>query len=626
MACRRLSGRGDLLRCGLAAGRRRWHQPRRQLEAETGTLVRHAGAADGAAHQFHQVLADGQAQARAAVAVADAAVGLAERLEQVRLRLRANADAAVGDRVAQPPLPGVHAGVRCDGLEADADGARRGELDGVVEQVAQHLAHPRRIAFHEARQAVHIDGDAQLLAFGAGAVQRQHLVDQLGRCVGLPFELHVARFDLGKIEHVVDDVEQFQRGLVHIAGVGALGGVEPGIEHQFAHADDAVHRRADLVAGHGQKARLGGVGGVGVGLEGQCLARILLAALEQEGHQYKGHQHCDHAGQDHRTQHAQVVAPARQQQVVGDGGVDDQGVIAHHAHGAHAGNLAHVVGHARTAGEHHVVPLAGGDDIVRGAAQVTLAHHGLAHGPARQQREVAAVQRDGGVLAQAHVAEKLAEEIARHAHQDHAGKAAGIVVQAPAYIKGPGLVALVAHRGGEEWLGRVVLHMVQEVVAVGQVDGRRRVAAGKVDHVAVGGDDGGHADLRRHAHAVAQPLVHAGVAEGCTACGRRRACGAGGVRHQVVYAVEHLVGGGHGLGGVLGQYQGEVIQFVAPVGDFVDIQAPARQSGGRAQHGQQHHAHDDGGAARSEAVPAAPGADHGRACFTVAAPRAQCSA
>ena len=45
--------------------------------------------------------------------------------------------------------------------------------------------------------------------------------------------------------------------------VFALLGGQRRVEHQFGHADDGVHRRADLVAHVGQERALGPIGGLG---------------------------------------------------------------------------------------------------------------------------------------------------------------------------------------------------------------------------------------------------------------------------------------------------------------------------------------------------------------------------
>ena len=56
-------------------------------------------------------------------------------------------------------------------------------------------------------------------------------------------------FDLREVEHVVDDVEQRERAVrAPWSNEVPLFAVELRAEQQLAHADDAVHRRADLVA------------------------------------------------------------------------------------------------------------------------------------------------------------------------------------------------------------------------------------------------------------------------------------------------------------------------------------------------------------------------------------------
>ena len=78
------------------------------------------------------------------------------------------------------------------------------------------------------------------------------------------FEFQLAGFDLGEIEHIVDDAEQVGAGALHGFGVFALGAGQAGFEQQLGHAKHAVHRCADLVA-HARKERaLGVVGRLGL--------------------------------------------------------------------------------------------------------------------------------------------------------------------------------------------------------------------------------------------------------------------------------------------------------------------------------------------------------------------------
>ena len=63
---------------------------------------------------------------------------------------------------------------------------------------------------------------------------------------GLDVEL--AGLNLGEIEDVIDDAEQRRAGVVDLADVVALLGIERRLEGEVREADDGVHRRADLVA------------------------------------------------------------------------------------------------------------------------------------------------------------------------------------------------------------------------------------------------------------------------------------------------------------------------------------------------------------------------------------------
>ncbi len=66
-------------------------------------------------------------------------------------------------------------------------------------------------------------------------------------------QLHLPGLDLGKVEDVVDDRKQrFGRGSDGL-GKAALALVQRGAGEKFGHAEDAVHRRADLVAHVGEE-------------------------------------------------------------------------------------------------------------------------------------------------------------------------------------------------------------------------------------------------------------------------------------------------------------------------------------------------------------------------------------
>jgi hypothetical protein len=71
------------------------------MEVEGGALAACAFHPDAAAHEFDQVLADGQSQPGAAVFAGGGGIGLAEALEHLAALLGCHADAGVFDPEVQ---------------------------------------------------------------------------------------------------------------------------------------------------------------------------------------------------------------------------------------------------------------------------------------------------------------------------------------------------------------------------------------------------------------------------------------------------------------------------------------------------------------------------------------------
>jgi len=89
--------------------------------------------------EFHQVTHDRQPQAEAAVLPADRSIRLSEAVEHMRQKSAVDTGAIVFDRNAQGAMFGLD--------ELDLDHASRlRELDGVGEQVPDHLLEPGRVA------------------------------------------------------------------------------------------------------------------------------------------------------------------------------------------------------------------------------------------------------------------------------------------------------------------------------------------------------------------------------------------------------------------------------------------------------------------------------------------------
>ena len=241
-------------------------RPRQDGEVE-GAAAARPGAfhPHAAAHQFGQQLADGQAEARAAVLARGAAVGLAELLEQAALALFGQADAGVAHRKVQQratlALFGHHAQHHLTGF---------GELDRVAEQVQQDLAQPCDVAIDHGRhfeRAVALEqiGDVEVLLGGATGDQVERRFDAVAQVEGVALDVHAPGLDLREVEDVVDDRQQRIAAVADGAGEVALLVVQRCVQQQPAHADDGVHRRADLVAHCRQEGALGFVGRFGLG-------------------------------------------------------------------------------------------------------------------------------------------------------------------------------------------------------------------------------------------------------------------------------------------------------------------------------------------------------------------------
>lgn len=185
---------------------------------------------------------------------------MCEGAKQARLLVRGDADPGVAHLETQQMLGARFA----QATQLDVDAAAFGELDGVADQIAQHLAQADRVAAHQqAHRRFDIQAQAQLATFG-GALQQLHdAVEQFAQVEGGDFQFELVGLELGVIEDVVDDAQQLQRttggGLQHVALVQA----ELAAGDQLQHRNDAVKRGADLVAHGGQEFALGQRGGFG---------------------------------------------------------------------------------------------------------------------------------------------------------------------------------------------------------------------------------------------------------------------------------------------------------------------------------------------------------------------------
>jgi hypothetical protein len=89
--------------------------------------------------------------------------------------------------------------------------------------------------------------------------------------VDKPLEIEIDRFDgegsgfeLRAVEDIVDDLDQALGAIAqHRHVIGLVAGERAG-EDEIGHADDAMHRRPDLVAHLGKEQRFGAIGLLGL--------------------------------------------------------------------------------------------------------------------------------------------------------------------------------------------------------------------------------------------------------------------------------------------------------------------------------------------------------------------------
>ena len=235
---------------------------------------------------------DGQPQARATVPMHGGRLGLHERLKQAVQGGRIHADAVVGDAQFQLRALPLQLHVDLAQRQVGLGAAAATELDGVAQQVGQHLAQACAVAPHLRRCAgghIHLHPHAALLGGGGQCLcHRPHQGTGVQR--GL-LQRQPAGFDFREVQDVVDDAQQGAGRIddgVHRLGLLRL---KARMRQQLAHAQHAVHRRANLVTHGGQESTLGAVGGLGRVL-GQ-LQRPRGVFLRRDV-KHRGH-HADHA-------------------------------------------------------------------------------------------------------------------------------------------------------------------------------------------------------------------------------------------------------------------------------------------------------------------------------------------
>ena len=260
---REVGARGGSGRRGSAAdprrvgGRRCAGRPRRleaRGEMERAALARVALHPQPPAHHRHELGADREAQPGPAVVSRRRAVRLREGLEDHTLELLRYPDPGVAHLHAQDALTRP---CRLD-VRPHHHLASLRELDGVADQVEEQLPQPSRIADQPLRhRAADRQRQLQSLLMGARAQRAHSVPDRAARIERHALERQLAGLDLREVEDVVDQSQQRARRVARRRQVLALLAREPGVERELGHAEDRVHRRADLVAHVREELALG---------------------------------------------------------------------------------------------------------------------------------------------------------------------------------------------------------------------------------------------------------------------------------------------------------------------------------------------------------------------------------
>ena len=98
------------------------------------------------------------------------------------------------------------------------------------------------------------------LDLGPGGQQTKNIIHQIPQIERGHFQSHLVVFNFGKIQQVIDDVQEIFAALDDVLGELLLVGVQPAVQQQIGHPQNAIHGRADLVAHVRQKITLGRIG------------------------------------------------------------------------------------------------------------------------------------------------------------------------------------------------------------------------------------------------------------------------------------------------------------------------------------------------------------------------------
>ena len=170
-------------------------------ELEGGSFAGRAVNGESASHSFGELSGDSQAQAGADGMSGVGGFRLDEGFEDMIELVFADADAGVGDFKAE--LGGYAREV--ESVYGQAYGTFVGELDGIAEEVDEDLFESQWIGDDPSRDAASASGiESKLFLLRLGLHEGADFVDQLTDITACGAQLHLAGFEFGQVEGVVD--------------------------------------------------------------------------------------------------------------------------------------------------------------------------------------------------------------------------------------------------------------------------------------------------------------------------------------------------------------------------------------------------------------------------------------
>ena len=135
--------------------------------------------------------------------------------------------------------------------------AALGKLDGVGDQIREHLPKPERIA-HEGERHIGIDAADELQSFlrRAMANERGNLVNHISEGELQDIQLEFSCFDFREVQHVIHNTKQIRSSCVNLAQVVAVARGHLTAHGEVRQADDGIHRGPNLMADVGHELRL----------------------------------------------------------------------------------------------------------------------------------------------------------------------------------------------------------------------------------------------------------------------------------------------------------------------------------------------------------------------------------